>query len=87
MRRTVDYFSDPKIGMVQARWGFRNREQSLLTRVQAMLLDGHFVFEHGARFRSGRFFNFNGTAGVLRKQTIEDALWISEGKFSFSAMA
>lgn len=73
LRRTVDYFCDPKIGMVQARWGFRNREQSLLTRVQAMLLDGHFVFEHGARFRSGRFFNFNGTAGVLRKQTIEDA--------------
>lgn len=69
----VDYFADPAVGIVQARWTYRNRNQTLLTRLQAMLLDGHFVFEHGARARSGRFFNFNGTAGVLRKATIEDA--------------
>ena len=51
--------------MVQARWGHLNRDYSLLTRVQAILLDGHFVIEHTARNRSGRFFNFNGTAGHL----------------------
>lgn len=71
--RVVHYFADARVGMVQARWTFRNRSQSLLTRAQAMLLDGHFVFEHGARSRSGLFFNFNGTAGVLRKTAIEDA--------------
>ena len=73
LERMVHYFSDPFVGMVQARWAYRNRNDSLLTRLQAMLLDGHFVFEHGARARSGRFFNFNGTAGVLRKAMIEDA--------------
>ena len=73
LERTVHYFSDPSVGMVQARWTYRNAQLSLLTRLQAMLLDGHFVFEHGARARSGRFFNFNGTAGMLRKKTIEDA--------------
>ena len=71
--KTVHYFTDPKVGMVQGRWTYRNRNHSLLTRIQAILLDGHFVFEHGARSRSGRFFNFNGTAGVLRKSMIEDA--------------
>jgi len=64
---------DDSVGMVQARWDHLNREQSLLCRAQAILLDGHFVMEHGARFRSGRFFNFNGTAGVWRRQAIEDA--------------
>ena len=59
--------------MVQARWGHVNREYSLLTRLQAMLLDAHFVLEHGARSRGGCFFNFNGTAGVWRRQAIEDA--------------
>ncbi len=73
LQRTVHYFSDPTVGVVQARWSYRNRDQSLLTQVQAVLLDGHFVFEHGARSRSGRFFNFNGTAGVLRRAMIEDA--------------
>lgn len=73
LERTVDYFVNPRVGMVQARWTYRNRHLSVLTRLQAMLLDGHFVFEHGARARSGRFFNFNGTAGVLRKKMIEDA--------------
>ena len=73
LHRTVHHFTDPNVGAVQARWTFRNRNHSVLTRVQAMLLDGHFVFEHGARARSGRFFNFNGTAGVLRRAMIEDA--------------
>ena len=69
----VHYFADPSVGMVQALWTYRNRDRSMLTRLQAMLLDGHFVFEHGARARSGRFFNFNGTAGVLRRAMIEDS--------------
>ena len=73
LERIVQYFADPSVGMVQALWTYRNRNLSMLTRLQAMLLDGHFVFEHGARARSGRFFNFNGTAGVLRKAMIEDS--------------
>src|SRR5690606_31375079 len=60
----VHHFTDEKVGMVQARWGHLNRDYSMLTRVQAMMLDGHFVIEHIARNRSGRFFNFNGTAGM-----------------------
>ncbi len=73
LRKTVHYFSDEQVGMVQTRWEHINREYSLLTRAQAILLDGHFVLEHTARNRSGRFFNFNGTAGVWRKETIADA--------------
>ena len=73
LRRSVPPFADPRIGMVQARWGHLNRNDSLLTKVQAMLLDGHFVVEHAARHRSGCLFNFNGTAGIWRRQTIEDA--------------
>ncbi|MSV33989.1 MAG: glycosyltransferase [Bryobacterales bacterium] len=73
LRRTVDYFADPKVGMVQTRWGYLNRHYNVLTEVQAMLLDGHFVLEHVARSGGGRFFNFNGTAGILRKSMIEDA--------------
>ncbi len=73
LRRTVDFFTDPKIGMVQVRWGHLNRDYSLLTRLQSMLLDGHFVIEHTARNRSGRHFNFNGTAGVWRRTAIVGA--------------
>ena len=73
LRRTVDYFTDPKVGVVQTRWTYTNRHYSLLTEVEAMLLDGHFVIEHGARHGSGLFFNFNGTAGILRASMIEDA--------------
>ncbi|MCA8924815.1 MAG: glycosyltransferase family 2 protein [Planctomycetes bacterium] len=73
LRRTVPHFSDPEVGLVQARWGHLNREQNLLTRLQAMALDAHFRIEHHARSRSGRFFNFNGTAGVFRRAAIEDA--------------
>ena len=61
------------IGMVQARWGHLNRTQSLLTRVQAIYLDGHFAVESAARHLGGRFFNFNGTAGIWRRQAIDDA--------------
>ena len=73
LRRTVGYFADPKIALVQARWGHLNPGYSLLTRVQAVMLDGHFVLEHGGRNRSGCFFNFNGTAGVWRRTAIGDA--------------
>ncbi len=72
-RRLVHHFSDPRVGMVQARWGHLNRDFSALTRVQSLFLDGHFVIEHTARNRSGRFFNFNGTAGMWRKRCIADA--------------
>jgi cellulose synthase/poly-beta-1,6-N-acetylglucosamine synthase-like glycosyltransferase len=71
--RTVHYFADTKVGVVQTRWSYLNRNYSFLTEVEAMLLDGHFVLEHGARSRSGLFFNFNGTAGILRKSMIADA--------------
>jgi cellulose synthase/poly-beta-1,6-N-acetylglucosamine synthase-like glycosyltransferase len=71
--RTVHYFTDPQVGMVQTRWTYENRNASFLTQVEAILLDGHFVLEHGARSASHRFFNFNGTAGVLRRSMIEDA--------------
>jgi len=73
VRDTLDFFSDPEVGMVQARWDHLNRDFSLLTRLQAILLDGHFVVEHTARNRSGRFFNFNGTAGAWRRRTIDEA--------------
>ena len=73
LERTIHFFTNEKVGMVQVRWEHLNREYSLLTRVQSILLDGHFVIEHTARNRSGRFFNFNGTAGIWRKSTIADA--------------
>jgi cellulose synthase/poly-beta-1,6-N-acetylglucosamine synthase-like glycosyltransferase len=69
----IHHFTDPKVAMVQARWDHLNRNYSMLTRAQAMMLDGHFVIEHIARNRSGRFFNFNGTAGIWRKTAIIDA--------------
>jgi hypothetical protein len=59
--------------MVQTRWAYLNRHYNVLTEVQAMLLDGHFVLEHVARSGGGMFFNFNGTAGILRRSMIEDA--------------
>lgn len=73
LERTVPYFGDAQVGMVQARWDHINRDYSLLTRAQSILLDGHFVIEHTARNRSGRFFNFNGTAGLWRRDCIEEA--------------
>jgi cellulose synthase/poly-beta-1,6-N-acetylglucosamine synthase-like glycosyltransferase len=71
--KTVHFFADPKVGVVQTRWSYLNRDYNFLTEVEAMLLDGHFILEHGARSRSGLFFNFNGTAGILRKSMIADA--------------
>src|SRR5216684_451894 len=73
LRRSIPYFQNEKIGMVQARWTYLNRDYSLLTQVETILLDGHFVVEHGARSRRGTFFNFNGTAGVWRRKAIEEA--------------
>ncbi|MGH9393267.1 MAG: glycosyltransferase, partial [Terriglobales bacterium] len=73
LRRTVDYFTDPTLGMVQTRWGYINRDYSWLTRVEAILLDGHFVIEHGGRHRADLFFNFNGTARIWRRRAIEEA--------------
>ena len=73
LRGTVDYFTDPSVGMVQARWDHINRDHSLLTKTQAILLDGHFMIEHTARNRSGRFMSFNGTAGIWRRSCIDDA--------------
>jgi cellulose synthase/poly-beta-1,6-N-acetylglucosamine synthase-like glycosyltransferase len=71
--KTVDYFTDPEIGIVQVRWGHVNQDYSILTKSQAVLLDGHFVIEQSARFNNGLFFNFNGTAGVIRKKCIESS--------------
>lgn len=73
LTRIVPHFNDGRVGMVQARWGYLNRNYSLLTRVQSILLDGHFIIEHTARHLSGRFFNFNGTGGVFRRRAIEEA--------------
>jgi cellulose synthase/poly-beta-1,6-N-acetylglucosamine synthase-like glycosyltransferase len=69
----IDYFSDSRIGMIQVRWGHINREYSLLTQVESIILDGHFMIEHGGRHLSGRFFNFNGTAGIWRREAIDSA--------------
>jgi len=71
--QVVHHFAEPEIGMVQTRWTHLNRDYSFLTQVEAILLDGHFVLEHGGRSRAGVFFNFNGTAGMWRRQTIGEA--------------
>ena len=76
LRRTIPHFLAPgndNIGMVQTRWTYLNGDYSLLTRVETILLDGHFVVEHGGRSRRGSFFNFNGTAGVWRRAAIDSA--------------
>ncbi len=74
LRRTLPHLvADPGVGMVQARWGHINQDYSLLTKIQSILLDAHFVLEHGGRNRAGCFFNFNGTAGVWRRAAIDDA--------------
>jgi cellulose synthase/poly-beta-1,6-N-acetylglucosamine synthase-like glycosyltransferase len=72
LRGVLPFFSDKTVGMVQARWEHLNRDYSLLTRIQSIFLDGHFVIEHTARNRSGRFFNFNGTAGIWRRRCLEE---------------
>jgi len=73
LNQLMPHFADAQVGMVQARWGHINQDYSLLTKIQSILLDGHFVLEHGGRNRSGRFFNFNGTAGIWRRTAIADA--------------
>lgn len=71
LRKMVDYFTDDKVGMVQMRWSHINSDYSLLTRIQEIMLDGHFVVEQTSRNRTGAFFNFNGTAGMWRRKAIE----------------
>jgi cellulose synthase/poly-beta-1,6-N-acetylglucosamine synthase-like glycosyltransferase len=72
--RTLPYFYKiEKLGLVQTRWEHLNREYSLITKTQAMALDGHFVIEQAVRNRAGFFINFNGTAGIWRKECIFDA--------------
>jgi cellulose synthase/poly-beta-1,6-N-acetylglucosamine synthase-like glycosyltransferase len=72
LMKVIHHFAEPEIGMVQTRWSHLNRNFSTLTQIEAILLDGHFVIEHGARVRTGDFFNFNGTAGMWRLQAIAD---------------
>ncbi len=71
--QTVPYFKDPEIGVVQTRWGHINRNYSTLTKIQAFALDAHFTLEQVGRNSQGHFINFNGTAGVWRKECIYDA--------------
>ncbi len=73
LRDVVGHFEDPKIGMVQTRWGHINRDQSLLTSIQALMLDGHHLVENRARFGGGCMFNFSGTGGIWRHKAIDDA--------------
>ncbi|MEP6592249.1 MAG: cellulose synthase family protein [Acidobacteriota bacterium] len=74
LQKTLPHLAaDPTVGMVQARWGHINQDYSLLTKIQSILLDAHFVLEHGGRNRAGCFFNFNGTAGVWRREAIASA--------------
>jgi cellulose synthase/poly-beta-1,6-N-acetylglucosamine synthase-like glycosyltransferase len=73
LKKTVPYFKDASIGVVQTRWGHINRDYSTLTRIQAFALDAHFTLEQVGRNAKGHFINFNGTAGIWRKQCILDA--------------
>ncbi len=72
LKQVIHHFSHENVGMVQARWGHANKNFSLLTRLQALFLDGHLVLEQTARSRHGEFLNFNGTAGIWRRKAIED---------------
>jgi cellulose synthase/poly-beta-1,6-N-acetylglucosamine synthase-like glycosyltransferase len=71
--RTIPYFNTDNVGVVQTRWGHLNKDYSLLTELQAFGLNGHFAIEQGGRNASGHYINFNGTAGVWRRSTIDDA--------------
>lgn len=73
LRAIVGHFDDPRVGMVQTRWGHINRDANLLTQVQALMLDGHHLVENRARYGAGCFFNFSGTGGMWRKAAIEAA--------------
>ena len=71
LRKLVDFFTDPMVGCAQMRWSHINGDYNLLTRLQTIMLDGHFVVEQTTRNRTGGFFNFNGTAGIWRREAIE----------------
>ena len=71
LRKLVDFFTDGMVGCAQMRWSHINGQYNLLTRLQTIMLDGHFVVEQTTRNRTGGFFNFNGTAGIWRRQAIE----------------
>jgi len=73
LKNTLKFFTDEKVGMVQTRWEHLNGDHSLITRAQALALDGHFVIEQSVRNKAGFFINFNGTGGIWRKSCIEDA--------------
>ena len=73
LKKTLPFFADDKIGMVQTRWEHINGDYSMLTRAQALALDGHFVIEQTVRNKAGFFINFNGTGGIWKKKCIEDA--------------
>jgi cellulose synthase/poly-beta-1,6-N-acetylglucosamine synthase-like glycosyltransferase len=70
LRKLVDFFTDPMVGCAQMRWSHINGNYNLLTRLQTIMLDGHFVVEQTTRNRTGGFFNFNGTAGIWRREAI-----------------
>jgi cellulose synthase/poly-beta-1,6-N-acetylglucosamine synthase-like glycosyltransferase len=72
-QRMIHHFTDDRVGLVQARWGHINKDFSLLTKLQALFLDGHLVLEQSARSRSGEFLNFNGTAGIWRTRVIGES--------------
>jgi cellulose synthase/poly-beta-1,6-N-acetylglucosamine synthase-like glycosyltransferase len=72
LKKSIPYFKDPQVGLVQARWEHLNRNQNQLTRIQTFLLDTHFSVEQAGRSEAGYFINFCGTAGIWRKQCIEE---------------
>lgn len=73
LKKTIHYFTNTSVGMVQTRWGHINPDYSLLTNVQSILLDGHFIIEQTTRFKHGVYLNFNGTGGILRRSCIDSA--------------
>lgn len=73
LNKTIPHFSDIKIGVVQTRWGHINKDYSMLTQLQSYALNAHFSIEQTGRNTAGHFINFNGTAGVWRKTTIEES--------------
>jgi len=73
LKKTLSFFNDENVGMVQTRWEHLNGDYSILTKAQALALDGHFVIEQSVRNKAGFFINFNGTGGVWKKDCIEDA--------------
>jgi cellulose synthase/poly-beta-1,6-N-acetylglucosamine synthase-like glycosyltransferase len=73
LRRVIPRFADERVGCVQTRWGHVNRDYSFLTQLEALGMDGHFVVEQAARDGAGLFLNFNGTAGIWRRECIADA--------------